>query len=290
MHKDLPPCPEHYIPSISEKCLELGLRLAKIHEVLKFRQTPWLKKYIDFNTDLRKYRDVRRITRWDGRYGARATIAKPNFGSCIIFDKDMIIVKLHLAKTFIYDFHYKYIDTKFGHQAKLLYTDTNSLIYHFTVPNIYECIKQDLDKFDTSDYPPENVYGIPLVDKKVLGLMKNECNGGIIAEFTGLIAKLYSFRMMTEDKDEKRAKGVKGSLLKTISFDDYSKCALEHGNFVEHQSLIQRQKHQVYTIEQKKVALSCNDDNRIVFQNITDTLPWGYKTCSQTEHRYELYL
>ncbi|XP_046737560.1 uncharacterized protein LOC124406251 [Diprion similis] len=185
MHKDLPLCPKHYIPPISEskqpkltttllskqnyvvhyhvlkQCLELGLKLAKIHRVLKFRQTPWLKK---------KYRDVRLITEWDGRYGARATIARPNFHSCTIFDKDMIIVELRrttvklnkllyagffildLAKTFIYHFHY-------------------NLIYHFTVPNLYECIKQDLDKFDTSDYPPDNVYGMPLVNKKVLGLM-----------------------------------------------------------------------------------------------------------------------
>ncbi|XP_046737970.1 uncharacterized protein LOC124406578 [Diprion similis] len=313
MHKDLPLCPEHCIPPISKskqpklmttllskqnyvvhyrvlkQCLELGLKLAKIHRVLKFRQTPWLKK---------KYRDVRLITKWDGRYGARATIAKPNFHSCTIFDQDMIIVELRkttvklnkplyagfsildLAKTFIYDFHYKYVKTKFGHQAKLMYTDTDSLIYHFTVPNIYECIKQDLDKFDTSDYPPDNVYGMPLVNKKVLGLMKDECNGKIMAEFIGLRAKLYSFRVMGEDKDQKRAKGVKGSLLKTITFDDYLKCASERENLVERQSLIQSQKHQVYTIEQKKVALSWNDDKRKLFRNTTDTVPWGYETGS----------
>ncbi|XP_046752097.1 uncharacterized protein LOC124414950 [Diprion similis] len=278
MHKDLSLCPERYIPPILEskqpkltttllskqnyvvhyrvlkQCLELSLKLARIYRVSKFRQTPWLKK---------KYRDVRLITKWDGKYGARATIAKPNFHSCTIFDKDMIIVELRrttvkVNKPFI-------LKRSFGHQAKLMYTDTDSVIYHITVPNIYECIKQDLDKFDTSDYPPDNIYEIPLVHKKVLGLMKYECNRKIMVEFIGLRAKLYSFRVMGEDKDEKRAK-------------------------VERQSLIQSQKHQVYTNEQKKVALSWNDDKRIVFRNTTDTLPWGYKTCSRTEHRYELYL
>ncbi|XP_046751322.1 uncharacterized protein LOC124414419 [Diprion similis] len=332
MHKDLPLCPEHYIPPISEskqpkltttllpkqnyvvhyrvlkQCLELGLKLAKIHKVLKFRQLPWLKEYMNLNTDLRKksnnefgknfyklmnnavfgktmenvtkYSDVRLITKWNGRYGARATIAKPNFHSCTIFDKDMIIVELHLAKTFIYDFHYKYIETRFGNQAKLMYIDTDSLIYHFTVPNIYKCIKQDLDEFDTSDYPPDNIYEMPLVNRRVPGLMKDGCNGKIMVEFICLRAKFYSFRVMGEDKDEKRAKGVKGSLLKTITFNDYFKCAFEHGNLVERQSVIQSQKHQVCTIEQKKVALSWNDDQRIVFRNTTDTLPWGYKTCN----------
>lgn len=75
-HNDLPFCPEKCVPPggktsklipnlynkynyvihyvYLKKCLEHGLILRKIHRVIIFRQGPYLKKYIDLNTELRK--------------------------------------------------------------------------------------------------------------------------------------------------------------------------------------------------------------------------------------------
>lgn len=299
----------------------MGMRLTKVHRILKFKQDQWMKKYIDLNTEMRKKaknkfekdfyklmnnavfgktmenirkrKDVKLVIHWNGRYGAKSLIAKPNFHSSTILDDDMVIIELNqtkgyfnrpiyvgfaildLLKTYIYEFHYNYVKKTFNDCSKLLYTDTDSLIYEFTVSDIYESIKQDYHRFDTSDYPIDNVYGIPLLNKKVLGLMKDECGGKISKTFIGIRAKLYMVIMDGEIK--KRAKGIKGATLKTITYEDYMNCLFHHKNLVKIQYLIQSKKHKVHTVIQKKIALNWCDDKRIILPDTTDTVPWGYE-------------
>ena len=75
---------------------------------------------------------------------------------------------------------------------KLCYMDTDSLIMNIKTKDFYKDIAQDVEeRFDTSNYDVDR----PLPkgkDKKAIGLMKDELDGGIITEFLALRPKTYS--------------------------------------------------------------------------------------------------
>ncbi|KYN30345.1 hypothetical protein ALC57_00191 [Trachymyrmex cornetzi] len=244
--------------------------------------------------NVRNHIDVKLLTKWDGLYGAEAMIAKPNFHSRSIFAENLIVVELRklevkfnkpiyvgmcifdISKVCLYEFHYDYMLPLFHDKCKIMYTDTDSLIYRIECNDAYESMKRDIARFDTSDYPADNAYGISLANKKVPGLMKDENNGTIMTEFVGLRAKMYTVRVDGK-KDIKKAKGVKSNVVaRTITFDDYTRCLNEEIGMTRRQSCIRSKLHEIYTISESKIALSPYDDKRYVVPDSTETLPWGH--------------
>lgn len=197
----------------------------------------------------------------------------------IVFNKPLYIgmAILEISKTCVYDFHYNFMLRNSPNRCKLLYSDTDSLIYEILSNDIYdEIIKPHINKFDTSNYSLDNPYCVPLLHKKQPGLMKDETGGRLMSIFVGLRSKMYTFRIH-EGKCIKKVKGVKKNIVKNkISFQDYIDCLREYKEKTITQRTIQSFAHNVFSLEQNKNALSPYDDKRQLIPNSTDTLPWGY--------------
>ena len=228
---------------------------------------------------------------------ARKLAAKPNLKSPPkIFSENLISVHLKktsltmnkpvylgmcildLSKTIMFDFHYNYIKAKYEDKAKLLFTDTDSLMYEIETEDFYKDITGDVKKrFDTSDYPENHPSGILTgINKKVLGMFKDEAAGKIIKEFVGLRAKLYSF-IMDEGGETKKCKGVKKQVVESIlTHEDYKTCLTTGKEQLRKQNILRSYNHEVFTEEVNKIALSAEDDKRYILSDGVHTLAWGH--------------
>ena len=341
LHNDYPLAPERLVlgkveklvPNLNDKTKyvlhyenlklyeSLGLKITKIHRGIKFEESPWLKKYIDLNTDLRSKAnnefekdffklmnnsvfgktmenirnrvDIRLV---NSEAKAKKLAAKPNFKHCNIFDENLVAIHmkktklvfnkpvylgmciLDLSKTLMYDFHYNYIKNKFHNKATLLFTDTDSLAYEIETEDFYKDISDDVRGFfDTSNFPKGHSSGIEVgCNKKVVGMFKDEAGGKIIREFVGLRAKLYAYKMH-EGKEEKRCNGVKKAVVKrSINFEDYKTCLFTGKPQTRTMNVIRSHRHELFTEEVNKIALSANDDKRVILEDGIHTLAHGH--------------
>ncbi|KAG1651860.1 hypothetical protein GQR58_026696 [Nymphon striatum] len=348
LHNDYPLAPESVkvnkvaklIPNLNNKTKyiihyenlklyeSLGMKIIKVHRGIKFQESPWLKKYIDLNTNLRSkatndfekdffklmnnsvfgktMENIRNrvdIQLVNNEKKARKLAAKPNFKHCNIFDENLIAMHmkktklvfnkpvylglciLDLSKTLMYDFHYNYIKKKYGEKAKLLFTDTDSLAYEIETEDFYKDISNDVSKiFDTSNFPKDHPSGIETgVNKKVVGMFKDEAGGKIIDQFVGLRAKLYSYKMF-EGVEEKKCKGIKRSVVKkNIDFEDYKRCLFDQKDQNRKMNVIRSYGHNLYTEEVNKIALSANDDKRVILDDGIHTLAYGHYKLSASK-------
>ncbi|XP_071057012.1 uncharacterized protein [Onthophagus taurus] len=309
-----------------------GLKVSKINRVLSFRQSIWLKSYIDKNTALRqsannsfekdffklmnnavfgktmenvdKRVDVRLVTSWDDvhtseisgrpRLGARSLIAKLNFKSIsiftetfsaiqvdrlhVVYDKPLYVgfTVLELSKLLMYNFYYDFLKPKYGESIRLCYMDTDSFTVLIDSDDVYRDVKLNLDKFDTSNYSPDNQFDIPLHNKAVLGKMKDENCGNIMVEFIGLRSKVYANRV-ADGRVTKKSKGVKKAIVKhNISFQNYLDCLNSKSVLFKKQTLFRSFNHNIFTALQNKLVLSPNDSKRYICNNGINTFAWGH--------------
>ena len=259
--------------------------------------------------NIRKHRGIKLVTTDRKR---SKLVSEPNYHTINLISEDLSIIEmkktkvkmnkpiylglsiLEISKTLMYEFWYDYMKPKCNDNVRLCYMDTDSFVMHIKTNDFYKDIASDVEnRFDTSNYEvntsettaePSSLERSALArrplptgkNKKVIGLMKDELGGKIITEFVTLRPKTYSF--LTDDgKEDKKAKGTKKCVIKKIiKFNDYKKCLLNGEIILKSQQRFISNKHDVYTENINKIALSNNDDKRIVLSNKITSYPYGY--------------
>ena len=107
--------------------------------------------------------------------------------------------------------------------------------------------------------------------------MKNELGKKIMKELVCLKSKCYSY-LMSDGKNDKRAKEIKKCVTKRcLMFNNYSECLKEKKKILRSQQRFKSEEHYVYTEEINKIALSCNDDKRLVSYDGITKYPYGIR-------------
>ena len=241
--------------------------------------------------NIRKHRDIKLVTTDKKR---SKLVSEPKYHTINLISEDLSIIEmkktkvkmnkpiylglsiLEISKILMYEFWYDYMKPKYNDNVKLCYADTDSFIMNIKTNDFYKDISNDVEnRLDTSSYEVNR----PLPtgkNKKIIGLMKDELGGKIIMEFVTLRPKTYSF--LTDDgKEDKKAKGTKKcEIKKKIKFNDYKKCLFSDKLILRSQQRFISKKHDAYTENINKIALSNNDDKRIVSSNKISSYPYGY--------------
>ena len=96
----------------------------------------------------------------------------------------------------MYELYYDYTKNKYVNKKKLLFTETDSLMYEIKTNDIYEDFNSDNKMFSFSKYSTESKY-CDNSNKLVIGKMKDETGGVSIEEFLVLNPKMW-IRMLTQ--------------------------------------------------------------------------------------------
>ena len=186
--------------------------------------------------NVRKDRDIKLVKTDKKR---NKLVSEPNYHTMKLIDNNLAIVEmrkvkvkmnkpiylrlsiLDISKITMYEFWYDYVKSKYEDKTRLCYMDTNSFLVNIKTKDFYKDIAENVkERFDISNY----IYDRPLptgVNKKVIGLMKDELGGDINTEFVALKPKSYLY--ITNDFiDMKKTKGTKKCVVKKmLRFEDY---------------------------------------------------------------------
>jgi hypothetical protein len=197
-----------------------------------------------------------------------AVLDKPIYAGFCILD---------LSKVLMYEFHYDVIMKMYGDNARLLFTDTDSLCYCIKTDDVYADMLPIRDEWlDTSAFPKSHKLYSEL-NKKVPGKMKFEGNEVVYTRFVGLRAKMYSIVNYDSVHSKMTAKGVKKHFIKShVKHDMYLKTLLDRKCTYADFNTFRSRSHKIESVKLHRVCLSAYDDKRYVLDDGISTLAYGH--------------
>ena len=150
------------------------------------------------------------------------------------------------------------LKNNYDYNSRLLFTDTDSLMYQIKTEDLYEDFRKDKEMFDFSNYSADSKY-YNASKKLVVGKIKDEAGGVAIKIFAGLKPKMYSF-LVDNNSEHKKAKCLNKNVVATISHGEYKDFFSNNKSLRHSMNRIQSKDHRIETYENNKIPLSCFDN------------------------------
>ena len=279
--------------------MALGLKVKEVHRVLEFDQSPWLKQYIDFNTEkrkntknsfkkdffklmnnsvfgktienLRKKVDVRLVT---NEKKLLKLTSKPTYVSSKMFNENLMAVhKIKKALTLnrpacvgmcILDLSKMLMYDFHYNYIKKKYDDRAKLLFTDTDSLTYEIEAEDVykDLWNDKDMFDNSDYpeNSPYHFNANKKIIRKFKDEACGVPITEFVG-LKSKNVKDNEKGGWTAKGIKKCVIKnSIKHEDYKNVLLNNEQLHHKMKTIRSQKHQLGSYEINKVPLSCFDD------------------------------
>ena len=120
-----------------------------------------------------------------------------------------------MSKVLVSKFRYDYNKNKFGNNSKLLFTDTDSLLYEIKIEDVCEDFSKDKEMFDFGNYSAKSKYYNDS-NELVVGKMKDETAGVAVKQFVG--SKSWMYVLVDDSGEHKKPKDVNRNFVATMSY------------------------------------------------------------------------
>ena len=192
---------------------------------------------------------------------------------------------LELGKRVLYQFLYLFLEKYYAkwYNIQTLYTDTDSFMLKFeakkkSTPPLPHLLQATSDHFDFSNYPKDHTLH-NAKNEKEMGFFKMEYGAKEMIEFVGLKVKQYS--VLSSCDSIHRAKGVPANASKTLLHEDYLNTLKTGRPKNTSFAAIRSYKHNLFTVQTEKTALSAFDDKRFILNCGIKSLPYGHHKISR---------